>query len=429
VDHRHPAPESAAGRLLRGLGSPLWLAVVIAVLLVQAYHPLWRRHLEVDVSLRYGVVYEFLRDGSWSNISFTDHPAGAQIYFLLPVALAGGWPVSFPTYSALFVLLSALLLVAHHGIYRRFGPPHAGAVYLLLLVAMGPLQLFRFEPLVALLTLGAWVLFMRGRWRAAGLLFGLAATVKLYPIVLVPLVAAELWRRGRLRPILEYGAAVLAGALLTLVPFVIWSDTPARLLGVPHKYASYPISFETPWGSLLTAGALRTGRAPLPSATVPGITGIDVAASPLPAALHDLLPLIAAALAIAWLLWRFRHAGYREPSIPLVVITAFLVPAKIINPQYLWWPLSFLPLVALPGASALTRALLAAIAASALVLTQLVYPLHFDTFMAWFLGQPVSFGIVALSFARNALLVLFAVLLVVAVGRHVPQKPSSENST
>jgi threonine/homoserine/homoserine lactone efflux protein len=92
----------------------------------------------------------------------------------------------------------------------------------------------------------------------------------------------------------------------------------------------------------------------------------------------------------------------------------FVVFAKVLNPQYLWWFLSFMPLVVLTHNGRLWWIVAAALGLSA-ALTQLVYPLNYTEFVNWFRtasGSSLWFTVILI---RNGLLLAATVVAISAL--------------
>jgi hypothetical protein len=165
-----------------------------------------------------------LRDRSiWPLINRKDavtvYPAGAELAF------AASWRISpdnvhgFQVIMAGGDLLAGLTLVA---LLRALGRnPLWVLIYL-----WSPLVIFEtahaahIDGLVLPLLVGAWLARIKGRDALTGLLLGVATAMKLYPILLLPV----LWRMrdpaGGFRPAYSSPLAFLAGFLLPYMPYL-----------------------------------------------------------------------------------------------------------------------------------------------------------------------------------------------------------------
>ena len=190
-----------------------------------------------------------------------EYPPGALPAFLLPSLVASGaGPVYEPelngaahAYARAFATLMTFLLAATVVLTAvalaalRVTIGHAavalglvGATPLLL----GQLALTRFDALPVALTAASIAALLHGRSRLAGIALGLAITAKLYPLLLVPLVALYVWRRrGRREAWLSVGLAA-ATVAVAILPFVAIAPSEAwfsiRRPAVPRRPGREP---------------------------------------------------------------------------------------------------------------------------------------------------------------------------------------------
>ncbi|HXF71903.1 MAG TPA: glycosyltransferase 87 family protein [Actinomycetota bacterium] len=169
---------------------------------------------------------------------------------------------------------------------------------------------------------GATYAFLRRRHLLAGVLIGLGAAIKLYPVVLLPAFALERWRQGR------HGAAwpLLSGAggmwMALNAPFMILA--PTRWTEFYRFNASRPPD----WGSVWATGcSLVTRQMVCPS---------DL----------DAFVALGFALAVigAWAAWR-HWVGAVDWRFAFPVLLCFLALNKVASPQYSLWVLPWFPLL------------------------------------------------------------------------------------
>lgn len=149
----------------------------------------------------------------------TIYPAGAELAFATIWRL---WPDNVHWYQAVMAvgdLLAGVLLVA---LLRALGrSPRTALIYL-----WSPLLIFEtahsahIDGLVLPFLVGAWLARLKGRDALTGFLLGAATALKLYPILLLPI----LWRvhdqTGRLRPVFFTPLAFLAAFLTPYFPYL-----------------------------------------------------------------------------------------------------------------------------------------------------------------------------------------------------------------
>jgi alpha-1,6-mannosyltransferase len=279
-----------------------------------------------------------LRDSAiWPLINrkpaVTVYPAGAELAF---AALWRVWPDNVHWFQAAMVggdLMAAVLLVF---LLRALGrSPAAVLIYL-----WNPLVIFEIahsahvDGLVLPLLVGTWLARLKGRDGLTGLLLGVAAALKLYPVLLLPIV----WRRqdeqGRFRPAVVMPLAFLIGLGLPYLPYLAVGQSVVGFL---------PQYFGEQFNSLLT---------------VPIAGWVYLTGGRRPELVIN--PLIAAVLLAIYLVCLFRPAVHAETALRrcLWPIGAFTLLTQNLYPWYVLW---LVPLLAifLPSRQAESPATLA----------------------------------------------------------------------
>jgi len=269
-------------------------------------------------------------------------------------------------------------------------------LYLLALVAIGPLITQRYDLVPAVLALLAMVAYQDGRYREAWLAVAVGALTKLYSLVLVPLFLIDLWRR-RERGALLFGLASLAALSLAAAAGVVFLPMPMQRLFGYHWGRGAEV--ESLYANL---GLLAHVLGGSPSAAYYGAGSVNLAA-PLTDALTPYSTAITAAgllsvYAAYYLGWP-RHRGQPRAlfAYGTASILVFILGNKVLSPQYLIWLLPLLPL----AGSGLANLLFLVAAA----LTALIYPAHFQEF---YTATPLVVGMLT---ARNLLLIAVCFLL------------------
>ena len=317
-----------------------------------------------------------------------EYPPGAVAAFVVPRLIQPedspeGYKRAFRwlmlVCGAAIVLLTVVALLALGAGPARFAGVLAFAA--LWPLALGPVELTRFDLWPSVLAFGALAAFLAGRGRLGAGVLAAAVATKLYPVVLVPLAAVWVWRRGGRRA-LAWCGGIFAGVLLALfLPFFVLSpggvaDSVGRQLARPlqieslgaamlvelHNLAGTGLGIESTHGSQNVAGSLADGLAGATTALQLG------------------------ALVAVWIGFARGPANaerlVRYAALALVVFVAF---GKVLSPQFMIWLVPFVPLVA--GRRGLAAAGLLAVA---LFLTQRWFPnrywdyvLHFDEGLTW----------------------------------------------
>jgi Glycosyltransferase family 87 len=246
---------------------------------------------------------------------------------------------------------------------------------------LGSVVLTRFDLWPAALTAAALAAVLAGRDRLGAGVLGLAVAAKLYPLVLVPIACAWIWRRSGRRSALVSLAVFASVVLACFLPFVVLA--PHGVWDSLTRQTGRPLQIES-----LGAGVLLV----LHQVAGTGITmrsshGSQNLAGSGPDALATIQTVLQALAVIGIWIWFGRGPAERDRLVRAcaAAVCAFIAFGKVLSPQFLIW---LVPLVVLVRGR---RGLAAgALFALALVLTQLWFPfrywdlaLHFAALPSW----------------------------------------------
>jgi uncharacterized membrane protein len=333
-----------------------------------------------------------------------EYPPGALPAFVVPALGTEGDDSTFRQRfeMLMFACGAALLLAAAFALAALRAPSRraygavalVGAVPLLL----GSVVLSRFDLWPAVLASAALLAFLVGRNRLGAGVLAVAVAAKLYPVVLVPLAGAWVWRRHGRRETLAAAAVFVAVLVAIAVPFFVLA--PAGLADSLWRQLRRPLQIETLGAAVLVSLRHLVGvdvemHASAGSQNIAGAWGVAVGA------VQSAVELAA----LAWLWVRFAR-GPAEPErfvrYAAGAVLAFVALGKVLSPQFLVW---VVPLVALVGGR---RGLAAGSAVgAALVVTQLWFPFRY-----WEYARSFDGTVTVLVLARD--LVLVAALALVA---------------
>jgi hypothetical protein len=284
----------------------------------------------------------------------------------------------------------------------------AVAALAMAVVAMGAIAIQVYDGAVATVFALAVLCLVSRRWTLAGLVVGLGFSLKLMPIVLLPLVLILACTRRRALLALLAG---VVGAVAPFLPFVIHNAAAvtSSLFGAQIARGLQIESVgATPYliAQVIHRGAVTVTVPPGGSLTING-PGAGLVESLAPATVLLLL------IVVYWAAWRSRDAlrGRPEstPTVALAAVLAALCGNKVLSPQHLLW---VLPLVAL---CLVSRGVLPKVGAvltmGAMVLTQVEFP------AMYFRQIDLDSTPLLVISARNALLVAAFVVIVIAVAR------------
>ncbi|HZT46257.1 MAG TPA: glycosyltransferase 87 family protein [Gaiellaceae bacterium] len=318
-----------------------------------------------------------------------EYPPAALPAFAIPSLLRSpqgdlgayrrGFEIEMIVCGELLVLFVLSALLSFEAGRLRFGLALGFAALAPLLI--GSVVQTRFDLWPAALTAGALAALLAGREKLASGALGLAVAAKLYPLVLVPVAGAWIWRRSGRRRALAALAVFVAALLALFVPFLVLA--PDGLWASITRQTGRPLQIES-----LGAGVLLV----LHQAAGVGITmrsshGSQNLVGAVPHALAIVSTVLQALAVIGVWAWFVRGPAERDRLVRAfaAAVCAFIAFGKVFSPQFLVW---LVPLVVLVRGR---RGLAAgAIFTLALVLTQAWFPfrywdlaLRFDAVSSW----------------------------------------------
>ena len=338
---------------------------------------------------------------------FFEYPPGALAAIVAP-GIGSPSVHAFATRFAVTMLVAlGLTALACAGVLATIRGSRDQLVRTLGLVALcplllGPIALKRFDSLPALLTVVALFLLVRRSFVWSAFVLGVATAVKIYPVLLLPLVVAAALGRSR-RAALGAGLSFAAGCAVLVLPFLVVS--PGGIESSIRWQLDRHLQFESTFASIALLGHTVAGVSV-------GLFG-EAASYALGGTRGTLLGLLTTGAFLAGLLlvwWRAPRLARSGDGVVLgfaatiAVVVAF---ARVLSPQYLLWLVPLVPLVR-GGVGRLATALLAA----ALILTNIWFPDRYGDVISSLDGDSI-----VLLFARNALLVALAAVLVVEAWR------------
>ena len=351
----------------------------------------------------------------WASILLSGHfplgdptwqyPPGAAAVLLLP----GLSPLRYYPSFVLFALIADALMLA---VLLRcaVGGSRAGAwLWILGTTALGPIVLNRFDTAPTLLAVGGLALVTRsrigvpsaaaGRSFLAGALLGLGAAVKVWPVLLLPLIP----RRAR----------AAAGTITVGVAIVVGLAAVGRLgegLDFRYNQQARGLQVET------------VAATPYLLARAFGASGIRVVRefgayqvhAPGASAMVTLTTAASALVVLAFLALAWRRPG--NIDLGLAGLLAVLLSARVLSPQYLVWALGLAALALTDPASRHRRTACWLVLACAL--TQWLYPI-------WYVGLVHgAVGSTLLLAVRNAVLLVAGAVALRAALRSPTRSPA-----
>ena len=302
------------------------MLALIGILLSQYAASDWRIG---DVALYHGYALGF-----WHAPAHPLLPAEYPPLSVLPFGLSLIGPAAW--YPDVFALSMATIVVLGYLGFRRWVSPGQATAYALYALAAGVATLvFRYDVVPALLAGGAVWCTQRSRYPAAYALLAIAILLKIYPIVLVPVVAIaqlrETGHRGATMPrqvLVGAGACVGAVALGFAVAQLI---DPTHGLGSLTYQLSRPTELESVPATLLWLGTL---------AGQPVSADWSYGAYNLAGGLGSSITIAMDVMLVAGLLFVYsRQRGGRMTTAQAATaaVLVLLCTSKVLSAQYLLW--------------------------------------------------------------------------------------------
>ena len=345
-----------------------------------------------------------------------EYPPGALPALILPALVTDSLSAYRAVFEAELAIVGAVGVVLAGEALRRLGRRGMERWLPLAFLAVAPAALggvilTRFDLLPATLVVGAVVLLVSGRERAAAAVVGLGIAVKLYPAVLVPLLAVGAWRRGGRRALASTLGLVAAPVVVAYLPFVVLApdgvaDSFGRQLGRPLQIESL--------GAGVLLGLHQAFDTTLEWSSGSGSQNLTGTAADAVAVLLSAAQV--AAVAAVWLAYARGPVGpERLVRHAAAAVVAFVAFSKVLSPQFLVWVAFLVPLV---GGARVRAAV--GLVALACALTALWFPARYWDLVREF--DPLASWLVL---ARGATLVaLLAVLTWPATERAPARSPT-----
>lgn len=386
-----------------------WIIGFLASVIIMFFWGLiWYRlsagELVYDFSTHYSRGLFFLENGGWQGMVYNEYPPGALWYFVFLAAFVpsqhslGGFIIAAMFLNAILLFL----FVRWH--YEKLGAS-ASFMSLVFLLASGPVLLFRFEVIVGFFVVLAWFMAKQQKMSVAGFFLGLGAATKIYPVILLPILILETLKK-RQKDFFALVGGFILGVLLPVLAYVLFGGSFGEVLASYQFHGLKPIGLDSLWSSILVVYHFFSGLSLNPVSQY-GIYGVTSVLALFSIKILNYAWILPFGLVFVYIIWRFRKVSYTNPIIPLALILTYLVFAKVLNTQYLWWAMSFLPWVLVSYPIGRERFFVGLFAIIILALSHIIYPVYFFDLIHWFQNQgPISF-VVFILILRNIFLLIF----------------------
>lgn len=393
--------------LARSAASPALLVVVTLVHLIAL---LFIFPTLEDVSLRGTLHLFYLDSGRLLSGSipyrqfFFEYPPGSLLFIAVPRLFA----IGFLSFRVMFFIeisiLDVVMLMVLYATARtvRANPLTVLGLYSVMILALGPLVLYRLDLAPAVVTAFAVLAWLRGRFLLAAATLAIGVVIKAYPLILLPPLLIDAWSTAGLRRSLYAGVAFAVAVIVGLIPLLL-SGTQGiknllafqldRHLQVESIWATAPLVLHRLSGFPLVVSGRERAEVILGPGDAFGQAGTLVLVG------------VAAFVYLRWL-WARRYrgdAGAALLTMAATLLVAATVLSKVLSPQYFLWSM---PAVVLLPLRTRRIVVVFALFIVALLCTQWIYPLHYGE-----LVRLVLPGVVAVLTLRNLLVLAVLTLL------------------
>ncbi|MDP3954976.1 MAG: glycosyltransferase 87 family protein [bacterium] len=294
--------------------------------------------LASDVLIYFSLANSFILTQDYAS----PYPPGALLVFLFPRLFTSDFPAYFLFFSLLMFALffvKLLLLIRIKGAKRD-------DLWLLFLIVSGvmmlPLALVRFDLIPSVLTLAAIILFLRNRPFWPEFFLALGTLVKIFPVVLLPLLVIHFWVRGEKIRLFKGLLVYFFTLVIFLAPF-IFLDGGRGIVSDLNYQLRRPVEIESLPASVLFAGAL--GGAPATTFFAAGSHNVTLEGwDGLVNNLFTLFWIAGLALSYFWFFLQSAGKSFSSRELPpkvvkgsLLVLLIFVAFRPVFSPQYLIW--------------------------------------------------------------------------------------------
>lgn len=387
---------------------------VLLVLYRQAFSPLWRGHLEIDTWNYFLKVEDFIKTGSLFTATGNEILPATTLFLLIPGAFIPQPPFYYSAYLPAFFILIIIVLICHVFLAAKYGSINQAIVFSLLMLFFGPILLFRFDALAALLVVLSLICFQQKKFLLSALIFGLVTSIKIYPIIFLPYLMLIFLVKRQFKQIVTYLISFGGGLILPVLVFFFLGGEFNQIIAGLNFHSLKPVSIESLPGSLITLSSLITQGLPPPLVGGWGVWGINA-----PLNFFNkfwLLPIFIFYLVL------ITHKQYLKKfsfGIIFCLMLLFLVFSKNLHAQYIWWFLSLFPFIKFRSANKLKYLFMIILLIFISIFNQLVYPLFYTQFLEDFYRHNLHYEVFFALLLRNLLIVS---LLIISLRKALTKK-------
>lgn len=390
--------------------------ISIIFLIFLAYQFPWKYHLEVDIwGFYFPRLQYFIEHKSFGGIGSNEYLPGAMFFFLIPAIANIFGPDTWQNYLYGLFSVNILLILIQLLIYWKYNKL-SPFTFLAILIFAGPIVLYRHDLYVSLILICSVLLWIAKKHYFSSFVLGIAASVKIFPILILPYYLILLLKNGKSKQILNITIIFLAGIMFIFLPYLLLGSNVSEIISALTLNSQKPVHAESLWGTILTFYNLFSNGFWARGLGSNGIYGIDPKYILLPLNFYNYFWIIP--ILFFYLFIYHKSGNILRTEIIFLILLLFIIFSKIVTPQYLFWFLTVFPL--LNFAKKLNLKILATVLVLVIALiTQYIYPLHYNELLGGFFKDGSSPQYFYLLTFRNFLLIgLFGVIFTLAFSNY-----------
>ena len=305
-----------------------------------------RIHPDVELYLGYA---DLIFKGSLPYRDFAvEYPPLAMLFLAIPRLFSSsleGYANGF-AFLMLFFDLAGLVFISRITLKLGLGHFRTLLMYTAAFWALGDIAINRFDVIPAIFLLAALYYFIERKHKICWLLVGLGALTKIYPLIIIPLLALNYWHKRKYRTLLHSTATLALIGLVCLVPFIIAS--PEGFWQFITFHSSRGLQLESTYASTLMLGQIL-GIAQVEVVMAPASVEVTAAGWQWIASISYWLSL-AGLLAVYYCYYvRIVRRGGSETfgliGYILGAIVIMLITSKIFSTQFVIWLYPIVPVI------------------------------------------------------------------------------------
>lgn len=278
-----------------------------------------------------------------------EYPPGALVPFVLPALVSstqGRFDDAFEALMLVALAVVCVLIVISLRALRASPGRVAFSVgaFLAGVILLGPFILTRFDLYAAAITLAAICAILHRRATLGPILLGAAIATKIYPAVVLPLLAARIWKREGPSAALRGIGLSIGTVVVVYLPFALLA--PEGATKSVWRQLGRPLQIESLASGVLLALHHAAGM-PLGWASGSGSQNLSGTVAGIASGVTTVVGV--AALALVWVRYARGDAesAARFTQYAAAATVAFVTFGKVLSPQFLVWLLAIVILV--PG--------------------------------------------------------------------------------